>query len=381
MKIKDKSFRQYADCFEAYLGALVIDRFSAEFLDVVGWIEELSQDQFSTLGGTMEKKPLNKNAKGELGNYLQFNKLDAKVKYFCLNNQPPFKSEVRLGDIFLGMGEGQNIKEAEQRAAMEAIDDIDTIQKYSIHAMENRDYECPYVEETYKTTSYNIGHTERRTSSTDSIHEPGFTKNPKSNNSCKGLAIESLPSLDDSMSIKKTRTQIKEVQNAANYSSKHEDVDKEELMNKIMKRMEALLHPTVDDVLANMSIPSRGQQCLTDISESASNNSSLSSTASRSSPKGFSFASEPPPIIEPDSTGVDKIASEKLYAYMGRFHITPKYTFQKLPGGSFHCICTAGEFETKLGEGEAKRRKTAQHNAATQALQSKILVDIAHAQR
>lgn len=300
MRIKDKPFKHYADCVEAYIGALVIDRFSAEFVDVVDWIEELSQDQFNTLGGIMEKKPLNKNAKGELGNYLQFNKLGAKIKYFCLNNQPPFTSEVRLGDIFLGRGEGQNIKEAEQRAAMEAIDDIDIIQKYSIHDMEDRDSVYPYVEETHKTTGYNIGHTEIRSCSTDSIHGPGFTRGPKPNKSCKGLVTGSLPCLDDIISIKKTQKEIKEVQIAANYSSKYEDVDKEELMNEIMKRMETLLHPTVDDVLANMSISSQDHQCSTsfstDISEPASSISFSSATASKSSPKGCNLAGDLPPI-------------------------------------------------------------------------------------
>ncbi|CAI4049066.1 hypothetical protein SUVZ_13G0400 [Saccharomyces uvarum] len=382
MKIKDKSFKQYADCVEAYIGALVIDRFSAEFLDVVDWIEELSQGQFDTLGGTMEKKPLNKNAKGGLGNYLQSNKLGTKIKYFCLNNQSPFTSEVRLGDIFLGRGEGQNVKEAEQRAAMEAIDDIDTIQKYSIRDMEDRDSVWPYVEKTHETTGYNIGHTETRTSSIDSIHEPGFTKGPKPNKSCKGLVTGSLPSLHDTIPIKKTHKRIKEVKIAANYTSKYEDVDKEELMNEIMKRMETLLHPTVGDVLANMLQDHQcSTSCSTDISESESGTSFPSATASKSSRKVFSLAGSLPPIIEPDSTGVDKIASSKLYAYMNRFHITPKYTFEKLPSGSFHCVCTAGEFATKLGEGDAKRRKIAQHTAAAQALRSKVLVDIAHAQR
>ncbi|CCD27203.1 uncharacterized protein NDAI_0K00140 [Naumovozyma dairenensis CBS 421] len=136
MKIKDRLTKHYADCVEAYIGALVVDRFATEFKDVSDWLEELSTEHFENLGPLMFREPLNRNAKGELGELLQFNNIGAKINYTKLTENSPFSVEVYLGDIFLGKGDGPNIREAEQRAAMAALADHALIQKYSSYDIE-----------------------------------------------------------------------------------------------------------------------------------------------------------------------------------------------------------------------------------------------------
>lgn len=144
LKIKDKFSKYYADCVEAYIGALVVDRFSTEFKEVADWLEELSEEHFIELGPEMLKKPLNKNAKGELAELLQFNNVGGKINYRRLNNDSPFTVEVLIGDTVLAQGVGQNVREAEQRAAMEVLADEDLIQKYCSYEIEKN-----YIEEEH----------------------------------------------------------------------------------------------------------------------------------------------------------------------------------------------------------------------------------------
>lgn len=147
MKFKDKFSKYYADCVEAYIGALVIDRFSVEFKEIADWLEDLSQEQFNELGSEMLKKPLNKNAKGELAELLQFNKIGAKLSYTRMTTTSPFTIEVILGDKVLAVGTGPNVKEAEQRAAMEVLGNPELIQKYSLFKLETNDAAKYLVEE------------------------------------------------------------------------------------------------------------------------------------------------------------------------------------------------------------------------------------------
>lgn len=136
-QVKDKASKYHADCFEAYVGALVVDRFSTEFKDVVEWIEKLSSDIFNEMGSQMVADPMNKNAKHELSSLLLHNKAGAQLVYHRLNSSSPFKIEVKLGDISLATGEGSSIREAEQRAAMKALLDTTKIKTYSLYELED----------------------------------------------------------------------------------------------------------------------------------------------------------------------------------------------------------------------------------------------------
>ncbi|CCD24828.1 uncharacterized protein NDAI_0E00120 [Naumovozyma dairenensis CBS 421] len=137
LRKKDKKSKLYADCVEAYIGALVVDRYSAEFKEVSQWLEDLSEDIFEEMGDSLTRDPLNKNSKGELAEILQFNKLGKKVEYKTLNKKSPFRVEVRLGNIVLGVGVGDNIKEAEQRSAMFALENPKELEKYTASPIES----------------------------------------------------------------------------------------------------------------------------------------------------------------------------------------------------------------------------------------------------
>lgn len=145
-QIKDANSKYHADCFEAYIGALVIDRYSAEFSGVVDWIEGLSAEIFEQMGSQMVPDPMNKNAKHELSSLLLHNKAGAQLSYHRLNATSPFKVEVKLGDISLATGEGSSIREAEQRAAMKALLDTDKLRTYSLYEIEDRQIEASSTE-------------------------------------------------------------------------------------------------------------------------------------------------------------------------------------------------------------------------------------------
>ncbi|QLQ81794.1 hypothetical protein HG537_0G00480 [Torulaspora globosa] len=137
-QVKDWTSKYHADCFEAYVGALVVDRYAAEFGGIVDWLEQLSSDIFDQMGSQMVADPMNKNAKHELSQLLLQNKAGAQLAYHRLNSSSPFKVEVKLGDISLATGEGSSIKEAEQRAAMKALLDTTKIKTYSLYEIEDR---------------------------------------------------------------------------------------------------------------------------------------------------------------------------------------------------------------------------------------------------
>lgn len=139
--------KYHADCFEAYVGALVVDKYSIEFGEIVDWIQDLSEEVFKEMGTKMIKEPMNKNAKHELATLLTCNKVGAKLEYQRLNSTSHFKVEVKLGDISLATGEGSSIKEAEQRAAMKALLDTSKIKTYSFYELDDRQIEDAEVEE------------------------------------------------------------------------------------------------------------------------------------------------------------------------------------------------------------------------------------------
>lgn len=142
-QVKDWTSKYHADCFEAYVGALVVDRYATEFGGIVEWLERLSSEIFEQMGSQMVADPMNKNAKHELSQLLLQNKAGAQLAYHRLNSSSPFKVEVKLGDISLATGEGSSIKEAEQRAAMKALLDTTKIKTYSLYEIEDRSIEAP----------------------------------------------------------------------------------------------------------------------------------------------------------------------------------------------------------------------------------------------
>nr|3RV0_A Chain A, K. polysporus Dcr1 [Vanderwaltozyma polyspora DSM 70294]3RV0_B Chain B, K. polysporus Dcr1 [Vanderwaltozyma polyspora DSM 70294]3RV0_C Chain C, K. polysporus Dcr1 [Vanderwaltozyma polyspora DSM 70294]3RV0_D Chain D, K. polysporus Dcr1 [Vanderwaltozyma polyspora DSM 70294] len=145
--VKDKMSKRYADCVEAYIGALVIDRFGTEFLDIKEWLEELSEKKLAKSSQMVIKEPLNKNAKNELAELLQINKLGHKLHYRKLTEMPPFRVEVKIGDILLDEAEGNSIREAEHRAAMKVLENDELLRKYSVYDLEDGNSKKYSIEE------------------------------------------------------------------------------------------------------------------------------------------------------------------------------------------------------------------------------------------
>lgn len=204
MKIRDKFSKYYADCVEAYIGALVIDRFSTEFKEISDWLEELSQDQFEEMGYEMTKKPLNKNAKGELGELLQFNKLGAKIEYKRLTATPPFTVEVSLGDNVLAIATGQNVKEAEQRAAMEVLANRQLIQKFSLHELETNDAAKYLMEEIPVRDGVLPGHKVHDIETPVSINRSPLSQ--VNGSQSEPILLEHQADLNDKMEIDKSKS-------------------------------------------------------------------------------------------------------------------------------------------------------------------------------
>lgn len=147
MKIKDKVSKHFADCVEAYIGALVVDRFGKDLQEIEDWIEALADEQFNSLGDEMLKKPLNRNAKGELAELFQFNTLNEKLVYEKLTDSSPFRVRAMLGPNVLAEGEGHNIREAEQRAAMAVLEDHALLQQYCPFELEDNIQQQQYTVE------------------------------------------------------------------------------------------------------------------------------------------------------------------------------------------------------------------------------------------
>lgn len=186
MKIKDRFSKHYADCVEAYIGALVVDRFGSDLQEVEDWIEHLAEEQFRELGPEMSKKPLNRNAKGELAELLQYNTLNLRLMYEKLNESSPFKVRAMLGPHILAYGEGHTIREAEQRAAMIVLDDHDMLQKYCPFELEDNVEQPQYIVDddvtdmeeqiagehtAFKTTTTTETHVEAETVSAHTVEE------------------------------------------------------------------------------------------------------------------------------------------------------------------------------------------------------------------
>ena len=169
MKIKDKFSKNFADCVEAYIGALVVDRFGNDLKEVEDWIAFLAEEQFKELGPEMVKQPLNKGAKGELAELLQVNTLNEKLTYVKLNDASPFRVRAMLGPNILAYGEGHNIREAEQRAAMTVLENTPLLQKF-----------CPFeLEANSSSSKYLVEEIDNFTAAKHNISTPNDTDDHK----------------------------------------------------------------------------------------------------------------------------------------------------------------------------------------------------------
>ena len=346
--------RNYADCVEAYIGALVIDRFSTEFNDVALWLEELSEEHFIELGPMMVKEPLNKNAKGELGAFLQFNNIGAKISYKRLNDKSPFKVEVRLGNNLLGIGDGSNVREAEQRAAMEALAQPKLIQKYSLHDIElerGMIEEADNVPQLLKSAEIPNQTPQSHHSITEEIDEEEGLTFPHSNPFLKGTPPAVLPEI--------VTNQIPQA-SADHQEQNVPDTDK--IVNDVMERMSKILSVMVSEAVSNaLGRPAPKNAPIpipvtTPVSPLATSPVSVSvpapAPAVAVTPSVVNNPPQPKMVTQPVSTNLnktpevallnsvyDKEASGRLYALLGKYKLYPEYNTEQLGMTDFYTVC------------------------------------------
>lgn len=125
-----KRSKLIADVMEAYIGGLCLDSVDGHF-KIREWLLELV-DPFveQIIEQRKAVKPLNPDAKSEL--YVRVGSQDRRPQYVTVvegDNLHPFTVEVRMDGRTIGIGTGPNTKEAGLRAAMQALEDKETIQR------------------------------------------------------------------------------------------------------------------------------------------------------------------------------------------------------------------------------------------------------------
>lgn len=327
-QLKHKVSKHYADCVEAYIGALVVDRFSVEFKEIIEWIENLSREKLDELGSQMVKQPYNKNSKHELSTYLRYNKLGEELIYRRLNFTPPFRVEVRLGDILLATGEGANIKEAEQRAAMQALLDTSMIKQYSLFEIQDKCSEGVAVEDPAEIPE-NV-----RIFKPDEIKSALIT--PQSFN------FVSYPISDDP---------IAEVMNDVS-------VMMENMAEKVVRETIRRCFPRKDNSHSAAAISMKNLDSATTLR--------LEERVKHNVPSPEVVKDiEPSPELVKD---FDIMAKQTLYAILGRVHFLPEYVTEQKGIDEYMTICKIKKCNVILGEGFGNSKKISQRIAASNSL-------------
>jgi ribonuclease-3 len=127
-----KKSKLISDVMEAYIGGVCLD--SAEGnVRIRQWLLDLVEPYVQRIAKEREKiKPLNKDAKNDL--YVKIGSMDMRPEYVTVvegDNLHPFTVECRIMGETIGVGKGPNTKEAGLRAAMAALDNRSTIEKYA----------------------------------------------------------------------------------------------------------------------------------------------------------------------------------------------------------------------------------------------------------
>ncbi|KAI5959197.1 hypothetical protein CANMA_004124 [Candida margitis] len=125
--------KAYADIFEAYIGALSLER-GLDLSGVKKWLEQLYKPLLNKVEKKFVTEVVDKEAKTEL--YSLIGRADAFPEYVTAVEgdglTTKFVVECRMGDEVLGTGEDHNTKNASLRAAMKALQNTAALEKYVI---------------------------------------------------------------------------------------------------------------------------------------------------------------------------------------------------------------------------------------------------------
>lgn len=141
--IHDKALQEgrqkvIADIFEAYVGALAIER-GYDLKEVENWLVTLMEEKFTNAEKLLKKmQPVNKDAKTEL--YSLIGSASLHPVYQVTHNgngiDTPFKVLCLMEDVVLGTGEAPSLKDAGLKAAMSALRNHNMLEKYGRKRLE-----------------------------------------------------------------------------------------------------------------------------------------------------------------------------------------------------------------------------------------------------
>lgn len=122
----------YADLFEAYIGALIIDR-EYDICDIKTWLLKLMADKLKMIAKDMKGiKEVNKDAKAELYSLIGTAAMHPQYQVIVEGDGSEIQYEIACtmnGEI-LGVGKAPSHKEAGLRAAMKALTNKPLLQRY-----------------------------------------------------------------------------------------------------------------------------------------------------------------------------------------------------------------------------------------------------------
>lgn len=131
--LKDSTQKIYADIFEAYIGALAIER-KFDYTEIQQWLTILMDSRLNKHARQISStEEINKDAKSEL--YSLIGTAAFHPQYEVVEtgdgSSNPFVIRCTMGDDVLGVGTAPSNKDAGLRAAMEALKNKRLLEKYS----------------------------------------------------------------------------------------------------------------------------------------------------------------------------------------------------------------------------------------------------------
>lgn len=138
ISLRTGSQKIYADVFEAYIGALAVER-GYDLQDLHDWLAQLMRTKLSEAEMDLKKVvPLNKNAKTEL--YSLVGSASSHPIYKVVENgnglRNPYRVHCIMEDDLLGEGVAPGLKDAGLRAAMSALENKAMLEKYGKKRLE-----------------------------------------------------------------------------------------------------------------------------------------------------------------------------------------------------------------------------------------------------
>ncbi|KAI5955048.1 hypothetical protein KGF54_001609 [Candida jiufengensis] len=135
--LKPTDSKIYADVFEAYVGALAVER-GLNVQDIQDWLEKLYEPQLNVFRRKYLKTPVDRDAKSQL--YAVIGRADLRPVYEIVATgdgiNTDFVVDCKMNGEFLGRGIAQNSKDAGLNAAANALENTSVLEKYALERAE-----------------------------------------------------------------------------------------------------------------------------------------------------------------------------------------------------------------------------------------------------